>query len=419
MSRENVMTRKRTTRIAMESAFGVVPSSTFPNVMTGMVCLEDDHTLKTDVEALDVMEDSIYRLDPNAVELGFQSAEITLRKYLGGVPTGAQLTNGTSPGSLPLRILLKHVFGAEHADEGSTVATGTSSTVFDVQSGHGSRFIRNQHIAVVIGGELEWTTVTDVSTDTITVSPALSTAPSTNAVVRNGYTYGIADDNQSSISIRRTWNDSTAAQVELTGCYGDMKLVAELSKMPVLEFAFKATNHTGPSAQSLATTGVSADMTAPAKWNPKVYLGSSIARATTATLSKFDLEYTNGWQTHPDLSSTNGVVGVQAASGSPRGPKLMTQFRFDAAERASFLASDIHRFVAVQKRGSGTGASLCIIEMPRAQRVNAGNHSKVGEYWYVDQELQALADTLAAPGGGDPDNTARDIRRSPLRITLI
>lgn len=416
MSRENVMTRKRTTHIALESAFGVVPSSTFPNVMTGMVCLEDDFTMKADVETLDVMEDSVYRMDPNAVELGFQSGEITLRKYLGGVPTGSQLTNGTSPGSLPLRILLKHVMGAEHADEGSTVATGTSSTVFDVASGHGSRFIRGQHIAVVISGELEWATVTDVSTDTLTVSPAFSATPSTSAVVRNGYTYGIVDDNQSSIAIRRTWNDSANAQMEFTGCYGDMKLVAESGKLPVLEFAFKATHHTGPSAQSLAATSVSADMSAPAKWNPKVYLGSSIARAATTSMTKCEFEHVNGWQTHPDLSSTNGVVGVQAGGGSPRGPKLTTQFRYDTAEAASFLAGDIHRFAMVQKRGSG---SLCIIEMPRVQRVTKGTPNKVGEFWYTDQELHALADTLAAPGGGDPDNTARDIRRSPLRITLI
>ncbi len=418
MSRENVMTRKRTTRIALESAFGVVPSSTFPNVMTGMVCLEDDFTMKADVEALDVMEDSIYRLDPNAVELGFQSGEITLRKYLGGIPTTAQLVNGTGAAELPLRILLKHVMGAEHADEGSTVATGTSSTVFDVASGHGSRFIRNQHIAVVIGGELEWSTVVDVSTDTITVSPAFSATPSTSAVVRNGYTFGLADDNQSSIAIRRTW-ESANAQMEFRGCYGDMKLVAELGKLPILEFPFKATHHTGPSAQSLTATSVSADMSAPSKWNPKVYLGSAITRAATTAMVKAELEYTNGWQTHMDLSSTNGVIGVQAGSGSPRAVKLTTQFRYDTAEAASFLAGDIHRFAMVQKRGSGSTASLCVIEMPRVQRVTKGTPSKVGEYWYVDQELHALADTLAAPGGGDPDNTARDIRRSPLRITLI
>lgn len=85
----------------------------------------------------------------------------------------------------------------------SAVASAASSTVFDVTAGHGSRFEVGQMI-VLSAGNVTFPMarfITVVSTDTLTVAPALPVTPNTSVVVTNGYGYQGKLDPQDSFSV--------------------------------------------------------------------------------------------------------------------------------------------------------------------------------------------------------------------------
>jgi hypothetical protein len=142
-----------------------------------------------------------------------RSLEINaLKCLLKAVPSAAQMTAAGTAGSLSPRIILRHALGTEHVAVGSTVATGTSSTSFAVQAGDGVNFRKGTFILVTISGEPEWTEITNISTDTLTVSPALSTTPSTSAVVRNLYCYAPAESHSNSLTVSQAFVGDAAAR---------------------------------------------------------------------------------------------------------------------------------------------------------------------------------------------------------------
>ena len=100
----------------------------------------------------------------------------TLLDELGTLPTDA-----TMPGRIPLRV----VFGGESIpDVGTQAATPTSATAFTVDSGDGANFPAGQIIAVAnTSNGLEVAQVRSRSTDDLTVYPALSGTPASNADV--------------------------------------------------------------------------------------------------------------------------------------------------------------------------------------------------------------------------------------------
>lgn len=76
--------------------------------------------------------------------------------------------------------------GAECNSVSTTVASATSSTQFTVQAGLGAQFAIGQLIEVNIAG-LEYSTITNIATDTITVSPAFTMTPPVSATVKQAF----------------------------------------------------------------------------------------------------------------------------------------------------------------------------------------------------------------------------------------
>ena len=239
-----------------ESTFGQTPAGSFPNAMTRTIVSEPITADGAAVEMLDVNDVRVRRLDAIQPVHGLKIAsKFAAAMNLKATPSASQLTSTHSATSLTPRLFLRHALGQEYAVHGSTVATGTSSTQFDVASGHGSRFRRGTLIAVQISGEMEWTLVTGVSTDTITVDPPLSGTPATSAIVRNLYNYAPAESHTNSLTAQIAYVGDSAAQYTFNGCHGSIKFGwgGDWGKIPSMSLDLTATNFVGPSNQSIST----------------------------------------------------------------------------------------------------------------------------------------------------------------------
>ena len=91
---------------------------------------------------------------------------------LSGIPSAARLDAGATPQAMAQRILYVHHFGVEFADEGGAIDTGASTTSLPLGTGQGANFTRGTWVKVLVSGSGS-AMVTAISTDTLTVAPAL------------------------------------------------------------------------------------------------------------------------------------------------------------------------------------------------------------------------------------------------------
>lgn len=165
--------------------------------------------------------------------------------------TGTLPTDATMPGMIPLRC----VFGGESIpDVGTQAATPTSSTAFTVDSGDGADFPAGQIVAVANSTNgLEVAQVRSRATDDLTVYPALTGTPASNADVVQMVCYYPTRTNSRSMSVAFSGRN-TSRQYRYNGCTGTAVLKFERDALAVAEFSLQAATHAGPSSLSLAVT---------------------------------------------------------------------------------------------------------------------------------------------------------------------
>ena len=415
MTQRNIIQRRRVTYVGEESAFGTAPSGSFPNAMTKGVFRDAEIGLDPQETMLDVDDESIRRQDAVHPVHGLQSdsTTVSLGRLLRATPSAGLLTASGTPVESVDRILLKHIFGTEHAAVGTTVATGTSSTVFDATSAADIK--KGSFIAVTVSGTPEWAKVTNISTATITVTPPFSGTPSTSAVVRNLYTYAPAENHSMSLSVYRGFvaDSGTEPEYIVNGCYGSAAFDFPIGQIPNYTVNLNGTAFTGPAASGSIDTAttVSEAMGAPVVVKgAKLYIATSaISRATAVAYEKFSLEYNNQWEKVVDGGAAQAVAGVVNTAGRPRAVKGMVTLRFDAGSYDNstsngFGADDVFRMAMVITYGSGSTMSHWIVEIPRARITAKPKLTKVGERLYMDLEFSGQTDdqvTIASETGDD------------------
>lgn len=421
MAQVNIITRERATYVGLESAYGTTPSGSFPNAMTRVFAIGDDEARDPQEEMLDNLDERVLRNDAIHPIHGLQlSTSFAFKCYLKTTPNAVQLEGGATAGSIPERILLTHALGTEWASKGSVaVAAGSSTTAIVVTTGHGTRFKKGTFIAVEISGAMEWTKITNIATDTLTVSPALSGTPTDGDIVRNLYNYAAAETHANSLTLQQANVGSSAAQYTFNGCYGNFALeLPEFGQLPMMTLQITATSVVGPSAQSVDTTTDTDLMGAPIVFRPEVYIasGGTITRGTRTVVEGLGVEYSNQWEQVRDGSTSSTVAAVVDTGGRPRAVKFTCRTRFDVDWETAFNADTAYNIVMVQRLGTGTTAAFWIISLPNAKLVAKPKPSKVGERMYLDLEFSGLRDTqptLSAETGTD-----LDLLGSPFKVAF-
>ncbi len=420
MAQSNIITREQAVYFGEETSFGVTPAGSFPNAMTRTIVADPITADGAVREMLDVSDVRVRRLDAIQPVQGLEIAsKFSASLMLKATPSASQLVAGASLSPLTPRLFLRHALGTEYAADGSTVATGTSTTQFDVQAGDGANFAKGTIIAVAVAGQMEWALVTNVSTDTITVAPALSGAPATSAVVRNLYNYSPAESHTNSLTAQIAYVGDSTAQYTFNGAYGDLSFnFGEFGKLVQMKLDLTAVSFTGPTAQTLSTATATDEMGTGFPLQPQVYLAAASAptRGTTLVCEKFSIEFKNQWEMVRDPSATQTVAAVVDTGGRPRAAKAMLTLRFDHDYGTGFDAETRYSLTIVQRVGTGATASFWVWNMNNVKLTAQPKLSKVGERLYMELEFSALQDDAITLGGST--GTALDGVLSPLRVAF-
>lgn len=418
MAQSNIITREQAIYLGEESTFGVTPAGSFPNAMTRCFVFQDIHGDGAMREMLDVEDVRTRRADAIQPVQGLEIAsKFGLKMYLKATPAASQLVSGQTGAALTPRLMLRHGLGYEHADEGSTVAAGTSGTQFDVHAGEGIRFAKGTYVAVPISGQMEWALITNIATDTITVSPAFSGTPATNAVVRNLYSYAIAESHTNSLTAQVAYVGDASAQYTFNGGHGDVAFAWEIGKLPTMSLDITASSFT-TGALSLSTAVATDEMGATAAFQPSVYLAASstVTRSSTLVCEKFAVEMKNAWEMVRDPSATQTVSAVVDTAGRPRACTAKITLRFDSAYPTAYDAETRYNFCIAWRIGTGANASFWIFQMDNCRLVAEPKLTNVGNRLYMDIELNGLQSDTVTLGGTTGD--ALDAIYSPIRVAF-
>lgn len=427
MAQSNIITRERATYIGEEATFGTTPplppSGTFPDQMTRVFMIGDDEARDPQEEMLDNLDERVLRNDAIKKVHGLQIAtKFAAKFYLKTTPAPLQLLDAVVPGAIPERIVLRHGLGTEWANEGSTaVNVGSTTTAVVVQAGEGVRFKKGTFIVVTISGAKEWTKITNISTDTLTVSPALSGIPADGAAVQNLYNYAAAESHANSVTIQQANVGDATAQYTFNGCHGNFSVeFPEFGQLPTMNLDITATSVVGPSAQGISVASAADIMGAPIVFKPEVYIAAgTIVRGTRVICEGLGLEYTNGWEMVRDGSAPQTVGAVVDTGGRPDAVTFTCRTRFDPDWETAFNADTSYNIVLVQRVGTGATAAFWIFSLPNAILAAKPKPSKVGERMYLDLQFTGLRDTQPILASPIPETgTDLDLIGSPLKVAF-
>jgi hypothetical protein len=235
--------------VSEESAFGTTGTE------RRAAPVGDTVTTKASQVMVDAMQLSPIPFDARTPMPGDKSGEVGFSYYLQPPATllteaGTLPTDETMPGRIPLRC----IFGGESIpDLGTQAASPTSATAITVDSGDGVDFPAGQIVAVYTNGTvgLEVAQVRSRSTDDLTLYPALSATPASNADVVQMVCYYPTRTNSKSMSVAFSGRN-TDRQYRFNGCTGTATLKFERNAMAMAEFNLQAATHAGPEALSLS-----------------------------------------------------------------------------------------------------------------------------------------------------------------------
>lgn len=407
MAQSNVIAREHRTLIGLESTFGTTPSGSYPNDMIEIVPQHDAlHIDNLAVEMLEVNDARTRRNDAIQPVQGLKMAsKVEATFYAKAVPSSNVLTAGGTVGDLSQTLILYHLLGVAHTELGTTVATGTSSTVFDATSV--ATLKKGTLICVTVSGVPEWTKIVNISSNTVTVFPPLSGTPATSAVVRNLYTFAPAESHTSSMTWQFAFAGDTNAQYTVNGAACNFKISSALGQLITYAVDGTAATFTSATNQSITTTVVTDDMRAPFMMKgATVLLASTVARGTSFVCDSVEVELPNQWQQVREPGGVETVNSVVNVAGRPRAATAKLRLRFDSAVPAAFIAETGYTLWIVAPQGSGTSQQFFIVEMGNCKIIGRPKETKVGELLYLDIELGALMDdqvTVAAETGTDLD----------------
>lgn len=415
MSATTNLGRQRVTFIAEESTFGVLPSSSFPNVATAFTTTHD--TLDVDalaVEMLDIADERTRRDNrPQPIQGLTIGSKVSFGFNLKTLPTASQVTGSSIP-TVSHRIPYRHHFGAEGVSYGTT-SSGTTiagATTITGQAGWGAHVVVGSWLAIVTSSGLEFRKVLSVSTDTVTLHAGLIGSTSNSAVIRGLFTYAPADLHTTTFTFQRAFENDSNAQYSINGCAGSMKWSLPIGKIGTVAMDAMATVFTGPSAQSLAVTAQTDDMGSPLIVQGPWYasLASAPSFSTRYPWISAEFVHSNSWVQVRDGGAVQTVSGMRNVGGNPRPAQFKVRAYYDATASTGWEAlwsgQTAVSLVLYVIYGSGATEGVFGFELPNAVLVEKPKVVKEGELNYMDLMFNAAADTTIGSVSATPQKGA-------------
>lgn len=328
---------------------------------------------------------------------GLKSADSGISFSIYAKPAASLLTTAASPSTPYLGTMLKALLGDEYAAAGSTAAGTPSTTSIDVQTGHGTRFRVGTIVAVEVSNVYYHRVVTGVSTDTLTVWPALPSAPSAGDDVVNSYNYFLTESNSKSLTIEHTHtvpsSDAATVQRRLLGCTGGLSFTVGRDSLAQFGFDLRAADWEYGSLSLATTVGTETMGSDIAVTAGVVYLQA--AATTTDTqycVASLGVSHDLGMVHLPCLGGVQGTSGV-GRNGGRMPAEFSLRIKADVARYTEWSAQTLLRMLAVFPRGSGTSKRAVTLYCNQAQIVGVPQEVEEGGFLYYDLKLRPVLDT--------------------------
>lgn len=351
--------------------------------------------------------------------LGKRSATLSFTMNL--APTGVAANTSTSSATGALGTLLKAVMGGEQKGQGSTSAAGSTATVINVQTGHGSRFS--------VGGALGWVNASSVlevreiesiSTDAITLKHALSGSPASTNNIFNVATYYMTANPSESLQFIVEGLESDDRWLLMGGqAVGGMTVALDVTgaALPAVTFNFTFANwkDSGETSSSLTGTLATASYT---NYSPIVgeagdfrvfTVGASTLTTSTAVHASV-IAFTPKLSYVPYTSPSGTNTVLRWVKGRNM-PPVEGTFTLPFQDVTWWTAKNNRTDKAVFYQFGTAAGSAALLSAPTVQVTNPQRAADAGGL---------AAQTVAWKGRRDTDTGASttDIAKSPFRIHL-
>ena len=358
------------------------------------------------------------------IHLQKSGSPVKLTAYLKGLASvlgaSASPVAFSNASALSHQILYRAAFGAELTPAaGSTVASSSGTPVdhIVVASGHGSRFVVGQIVAIERSGAAPWVRrVTAISTDTLTISPPLGPAesPDTSAVVRNLYQYYPGETDSTVFTVEHAYRETGTpiTQMRALAVHGQAKITTEINAVGQVEFSGESVSHTTPGDLSLSTNPVADDMGSPLVWQPVLWWTAFGAAApSVADLSKVAFTVPRKWQKVPG-AVLEGVGAVHEVAGRGEPIELECEGLFDDEAWSEFANGTERALVAYTVVGSGSDARIAGFWCPRVQVVESPKITYMDALVSASFKVRALMATDIS--GATPSLSTAEIRTANI-----
>lgn len=236
------LVRKSTLAVKKEATYGIMPSIASTDVisMAGVPSFNS---------TFDQVEDPTIRnsLDKWGTVRGAESVSCEI-----SVPCRGSGTAGTA---MDADVLFECAMGAKNTSTASTTHASSACTTTSIVlvSGGGANFAVGD--AVLIAGEVTW--VAAKATDTLTVSPALASAPGLGAAVGAGVHYKLGSDRLSFAA--KFWRGDITREDYVGNVVESFNMDFATGQTPVPKFACQGKSMSSPVAEGYALGAPSLD----------------------------------------------------------------------------------------------------------------------------------------------------------------
>lgn len=422
MTQRNALTFSTITGILAESTPGTHAGSTPVRIRTvrGQPLLK-----KATRERVGVPSESPFRLDNPAHVDGKDAVEWQLSVHLSGVASGDRLVSGGATTERSHDVLLKHLFGRRYAAVGTTVSGSSSTTTsVDLTSATG----RKVGELILIGHHVR--RITAISSNTVTVSPALPSGPADTTVVRGSRGFYLANRRTATLSIDQklvNTEDSATHEERVLGAFGTLAWqFGAQGTLATIQASGKGISYAGPGALSAPSWGLGQspaddDMDAPLAWTPTAFIDGS---AVTIEPGSFKITHPGNAQEIGGSGTRSGIAGFMDTSGRDSDASVQVEFTVRLDEDWPSTTFDggpgtlFHLLVTCDPElGDGSPTTLAAWEFPRLQMIERPVKGDMNGRAVYTVKAHALRDTLTPASATTAED--RDMAWAPMRFALI
>lgn len=413
MAQINQRSKDAATFIGTEQVFATEPAGP---LMQRAFPIEGSFVAELEQTELENLEESVDLYDNKATVRGLKGGTVKMDFYA-RVPA-TQLSSSVSPGQHYLGTLINTAFGASASDEGSTVAGTPAAGVFDVAAAEGVRFEQGQWIGVQVAGAIEPARITTVATDTLSVYPELSAAPTGAGLVINSYTYAPEPDHTSTLHIQhaKSATGGSGLQWSISGSTCNIGFDIKRNELAKVTMEGQVGSWQGPGNYNFVTASAADSMTAPFAVRDAVTLFQPNATTTRTSycLISADIKLNGGMEHVECLGATEGKSGA-FRKGQRIFAEATLKFRFDnAIDTTNWTDQTLMSCIVMIPKGTLLNRRWFILDMPSCRIVGKPKLSDENGMLYMEATVVATMDKVTTQSA-----IPTSIESAPFRVAMI